>query len=148
MDILAEIKGLELMRGGIAVPVGQLLTVTEGDTVRVHMTVDYRGPFVSGAIWTAIGWTVIFFEEKFAVRLPIDFAESADFVTYPIICDVPIVNVPWTGMILYGDLFDIYAKIMEVTGLTDIFTPTYKNIIRITKVGEFQNFDIVSYEKV
>ncbi|MBA7677330.1 hypothetical protein ES703_85587 [subsurface metagenome] len=147
MDILAEINGLELIRGGIAVPAGELLTVTEGDTVRVHMTVDYRGPAVDGAIWTAIGWTVIFFEEKFAVRLPVHFDASAEFVTYDITCDVPIVNVPWTGMILYGDLFDIYAKIMEVPG-PDIFTPTYKNIIKITRVGEFQNFDIVSYEKV
>ncbi|GAI49032.1 unnamed protein product, partial [marine sediment metagenome] len=56
-----NVTGIEVIRRnpGVAatgVPVGEKLSVSVGDTVRVHMTVDYRGLAVDGAIWTAIGW--------------------------------------------------------------------------------------------
>ncbi|GAI81087.1 unnamed protein product, partial [marine sediment metagenome] len=126
-----NITGVEVIRrnSGVALGVvaGEKLDVEVGDTVRVHMTVDYRGLAIDGAVWTAIGWQtgVIIpeFIEVFNSRTPVHFDESLDFVTYPIDCDVEITDI--SGYLiefgLYGNVLDLYAKIMEVPG-PDIFT--------------------------
>lgn len=115
------------------------LTVVPGDTVRVYMTVDYRGPAMSGAVWTAIGVSGVWFDEMFTSRTPVSFGESYDFVPYEIICDVPIGDRP--------GVYDMYAKIMEIPG-PDIFTPTYSDVIEVLSPAEFRGFDIERYEKV
>jgi len=134
------ITGIEVIRGNpgatIGVVVGEKLPVAVGDTVRVHMTVDYRGPAIDGTVWTAIGWQVGIvipeFIEVFNSPTPVHFDESADYVTYPIDCDVPITDI--SGFMiefgLYGNVLDMYAKIMEVPG-PDIFTPTYSGVIEV-----------------
>ncbi len=129
------ITGIEIIRRnpGVGVPVGETLPVEVGDTVRVHMTVDYRGLAVDGAIWTAIGWQVVIlgFIEAFNSRTPVHFDESLEFVTYEIDCDVPItdIEVPQT-FDLYGNVLDMYAKIMEVPG-PDIFTDINMDAIEV-----------------
>ncbi len=47
-----EILSVERLMGGvgIAVPAGQKLTVMVGDTVRVHLGVDYGGAVTEGSI--------------------------------------------------------------------------------------------------
>ncbi|MBA7471422.1 hypothetical protein ES707_06728 [subsurface metagenome] len=139
-----QITGIEVIRhnpgvAAIGVPVGEKLSVSVGDTVRVHMTVDYRGLAVDGAIWTAIGWQtgVIIpeFIEVFNSRTPVHFDESIEFVTYPIDCDVEITDI--FGYLiefgLYGNVLDMYAKIMEVPG-PDIFTDIYMGAIEVMEV--------------
>ncbi len=134
------ITGIEVIRHNpgvaVGVPVGEKLTVEVGDTVRVHMTVDYRGLAIDGAIWTAIGWQVGVvipeFYETFTSRTPVHFDKSDEFVTYEFDCDVDILTLRPAEELLYGTTLDMYAKIMEVEG-PDIFTPTYEDVIEWTK---------------
>lgn len=143
-----QITGIEVIRGNpgvagnpvvIGVPVGETLPVEVGDTVRVHMTVDYRGQEVDGAIWTAIGWQtgiiIPEFIEVFNSRTPIHFNESDDYVTYPVVCDVPIMDISgyFIEFGLYGNVLDMYAKIMEVPG-PDVFTDIIKGAIEVLEV--------------
>ncbi|MBA7608170.1 hypothetical protein ES703_15345 [subsurface metagenome] len=137
-----NITGIEVIRHnpGVAIEVvaGERLPVSVGDTVRVHMTVDYRGLEVDGAIWTAIGWDTgvpLGFIEVFNSRTEVHFNQSEDFVTYPIDCDVEITDI--SGFLiefgLYGNVLDMYAKIMEVPG-PDIFTDIYPSAIEVVEV--------------
>jgi len=139
-----NIVGIEVIRrnpgvAAIGVPVGEKLPVAVGDTVRVHMTVDYRGLAVDGAIWTAIGWQVGViipeFVEVFNSRTPVHFDESEDYVTYPIDCDVDITDISdyFIEFGLYGNVLDMYAKIMEVP-CPDIFTDTEMGAIEVVEV--------------
>jgi len=125
---------------GIAVPAGEKLTVMPGDTVRVWLSVDYRGPAIDGAVWAAIGRQNLGFAEDFTGSVPVHFDPSFDWVTYPIAVDIPIWNRP-------GSDYDIYAKIMGVPG-PDIFTDVLLNVIDVIGAVEFQGFTIDSYEKV
>ncbi|GAJ24545.1 unnamed protein product, partial [marine sediment metagenome] len=140
------ITGIEVIRrnpgmAAIRVPVGETLPISVGDTVRVHMTVDYRGLAVDGAIWTAIGWQVGViipeFVEVFNSRTPVHFDESLEFITYEIDCDVPITDI--SGYFIefgyYGNVLDMYAKIMEVPG-PDIFTDKYMGAFEVAEEVE------------
>lgn len=147
-----QITGIEVIRHnpGVAVGVvaGEKLPVEVGDTVRVHMTVDYRGLPVDGAIWTAIGWQVGViipeFVEVFNSRTPVHFDQSLDFVTYEIDCDVPITDI--SGYMiefgLYGNVLDMYAKIMEVPG-PDIFTDICMGALEVIEVEPPPEFELI-----
>lgn len=133
----------QLLRSfGIAALPGEKLTVMVGDTVRVHLSVDYRGPAIDGEVWAAIGRQNLGFAEDFVpdAAVPIHFDQSFDWITYPIVVDIPIWDRP-------GVNYDMYAKIMGVPG-PDIFTDILLNIIDVIGIAEFQNFTIDSYEKV
>ena len=138
-----NITGIEVIKrnpgvAAMGVVAGETLPVEVGDTVRVHMTVDYRGPEIDGAIWTAIGWQVGVvieeFIEVFNKRIPIHFDRSGDFVTYQIDCDVPITDISgyFIEFGLYGNVLDMYAKIIEVPG-PDIFTDICMGAIEVTE---------------
>lgn len=144
-----QITSIEVIRGNpgvagnavIGVPAGEKLPVEVGDTVRVHMTVDHRGPRIENAeVYTAIGWQtgVIIpeFIEAYVGRTPgLTFEESLDFVTYEIVCDVPIEPIMMPiEFALYGNSLDIYAKIINVPG-PDIFTDSfYYKVIEVVEV--------------
>lgn len=127
---------------GVAALPGEKLTVMPGDTVRVRLSVDYMGPAIDGSVWVAIGRQNLGFAEDFVpdAPVPVHFAQSFDWVTYPIVVDIPIWDRP-------GIDYDMYAKIMGVPG-PDIFTDVLLNIIDVLGVAEFRNFTIDSYEKV
>ncbi len=132
-----------LLRGvGIAALPGEKLTVMVGDTVRVHMAVDYRGPAIDGAIHISYGSQNTWFNEDGNKQedVPVHFNQSMDWVPYEITCDIYIGGSP-------GENYDLYAKIMGVPG-PDIFSPTLLNVLDVLGVAEFQNFAITSYEKV
>lgn len=119
----------------IGVPVGEKLPVSVGDTVRVHMTVDHRGLEVDGAVWTAMGWDTgvpLGFIEVFNSPTPVHFNDDEDFVTYPIDCDVDITDISGFPIEfgLYGNVLDMYAKIMEVPG-PDIFTDICSGAVEV-----------------
>jgi len=142
-----QITGIEVIRGNpgvagsavIGVPAGEKLSVEVGDTVRVYMTVEHRGPRIENAeVYTAIGWqTGIIIQEFIEAYVGrtgkvLTFDESPDFGTYPIVCDVPIepIMMP-VEFALYGNALDIYAKIINVPG-PDIFTdPFYYKVIEV-----------------
>jgi len=148
-----NITGIEVIGrnpgvAAIGVPVGEKLPVAVGDTVRVHMTVDYRGMAMDGAVWTAIGWQVGViipeFIEVFNSRTPVHFNESLEFVTYEIDCDVPITDI--SGFLiefgLYGNILDMYAKIMEVPG-PDIFTDICMGAIEVIEVEPPPEYELI-----
>ncbi|MBA7646786.1 hypothetical protein ES703_54552 [subsurface metagenome] len=127
---------------GVAALSGEKLTVMVGDTVRVHLAVDYRGPAIDGEIHVSYGRQNAWFNEDGNKQsdTPVNFDQSMDWVPYEIACDVPIGGSP-------GSNYDLYAKIMGVPG-PDIFSPTLLNVLDVLGAPEFQNFEISSYEKV
>ncbi|GAI71530.1 unnamed protein product [marine sediment metagenome] len=139
-----RINTIESLLQGIAVPAGQKLTVMVGDTVRVHLAADYRGPAIDGEIHVSYGSQNAWFNEdgnkQSKPDLPVYFDQSMDFLPYEFACDIYIGGSP-------GENFDLYAKIMGVPG-PDIFSPTLFNVLDVLGAAEFQNFEIASYEKV
>ena len=127
----AEFQNL-VVTGYDGVPVGEPLMVTPGQTVTVHMSVDYRGPAIDGAIYTGIGWRVGIvieqFVHTFTSRTPVHFEDSYEFTPHEFDCDVDILTLPPAEELLYGTLLDMYAKIIEVPG-ADIYTPFYLGVI-------------------
>lgn len=133
-----RITSIEVIRhnpavpGAIGVPVGETLPVEVGDTVRFHMTVDYRGNDLDGAIYVGIGWRVGELIEQFihtfTSRTEVHFEASAEFTPQEFDCDVEILTLPPAEELLYGTLLDVYAKIIEVPG-ADIYTPFYLEVI-------------------
>ncbi|MBA7543915.1 hypothetical protein ES705_36258 [subsurface metagenome] len=132
-----------LLQGiGVAALPGEKLTVMLGDTVRVHLAVEYRGRAIDGEIHVSYGSQNTWFNEDGNKQsdTPVHFDQSMDFLPYEIACDVPIGGVP-------GSDYDLYAKIMGVPG-ADIFSQTLLNVLDVLGEAEFQNFEITSYEKV
>ena len=137
-----KINTLERLLQGLAVPAGEKLTVMVGDTVRVHLAVDYRGPAIDGEIHVSYGSQNAWFNEDGNKQndIPVSFDQSMDWEPYEFACDIYIGGSPGTN-------YDLYAKIMGVPG-PDIFTPTLLNVLDVLGVAAFQNFGITSYEKV
>ncbi|MBA7466779.1 hypothetical protein ES707_01969 [subsurface metagenome] len=139
-----KINGIEsLLQGiGIAALPGEKLTVMVGDTVRVHLAVDYRGPAISGEIHVSYGRQDTWFNEDGNKQddIPVSFEQSMDWVPYEIACDIYIGGSP-------GENYDLYAKIMGVPG-PDIFSPTLLNVLDVLGAAEFQDFAITGYAKV
>lgn len=132
-----------LLQGiGVAAVAGEKLEVMVGDTVRVHLAVEYRGPAIDGTIHVSYGRQNMWFNEDGNKQgdFLVHFNQSMDWVPYEIACDVPIGGSPGTD-------YDLYAKIMGVPG-PDIFSPTLLNVLDVLGVAEFQGFAITSYEKV
>ena len=132
-----------LLQGiGVAAVAGEKLEVMVGDTVRVHLAVEYRGPAIDGTIHVSYGRQDTWFNEDGYKQadIPVHFAQSMDWVPYEIACDVPIGGSP-------GANYDLYAKIMGVPG-PDIFSPTLLNVLNVLGAAEFQNFTITGYEKI
>lgn len=137
-----RINTIESLLQGIAVPAGEKLTVMVGDTVRVHLAVDYRGPDIDGEIHVSYGSQNAWFNEDGHKQndIPVRFDQSMDFLSYEFACDVYIGGSP-------GENYDLYAKIMGVPG-PDIFSPTLFNVLDVLGAAEFADFEITSYEKV
>jgi len=139
-----RINSIEALLEGISIAAlpGEKLTVMVGDTVRVHLAVDYRGPAIDGVIYVSYGTQNMWFDEDGNKQsdTPVHFEQSMDWVPYEFACDVPIGGSPGTN-------YDLYAKIMGVPG-PDIFSPTLLNVLDVLGVAEFQNFTITGYEKV
>jgi len=131
---LPQIKTLEQLFGdvGVAALPGELLTVAPGDTVRVTLQVDYRGPAIpTGAeVRCAFGKKGITFDEVFYVQRPVEFLESSDFLTHTITCDLLVPNRPYEG-------YDLYATIRGVPG-PDIFTPYLYNVLEVIGIEEYE----------
>ena len=140
----ARISSIEsLMRSiGANVLAGEKLAVMVGDTVRVRLDVDYRGPAIDATIHVSYGRQNTWFNEDGAKQgnFPVHFDSSMNWVPYSFACDVPIGGA-------YGVDYDLYAKIMGVPG-PDIFTPILMNVLDVMGAAEFQGFEITGYEKI
>lgn len=142
-----KVVSIEKLLGGVdglgieAAPPAKL-TVMVGDTVRIKMGVDYRGPAIDGEIHVTYGQKDTWFNEDGNKQedIPVHFDSSMDWRPYTFTADVYIGGNPGTN-------YDLYAKIMGVPG-PDIFTPTYLNVLDVLGAAEFRNFAITSYEKI
>ncbi len=139
-----QINSIESLLQGIGVEAlaGEKLTVMVGDTVRVHLDVEYRGPAIDGSIHISWGHQNLWFNEDGNKQddFPVHFDQSFDWAPYKFACDVLIGGD-------YGTGYDMYAKIEGVPG-PDIFAPTLLNVLDVLGAAEFLNFGIASYEKV
>lgn len=143
LKIVSIEKLLEGVGGlGVAAAPPTKLTVMVGDTVRIKMGVDYRGPAIDGTIHVTYGKQDTWFNEDGNKQkdIPAHFDASIDWKSYTFTADVYIGGSFGTG-------YDLYAKIMGVPG-ADIFTPTYLDVLDVSGAAEFRNFAVTSYEKV
>ncbi|GAI70736.1 unnamed protein product [marine sediment metagenome] len=136
--------GLEIVRQGIgiAVPVGQKLTIMRGDIVRMNVSFDYRGIALTGlTLRCSIGQRVmvIGFDEIAFGQASVDVAESIDFVGYTVFADID------TSPIESGANYDIEAKIEEYVGDTLV---SRDDVIDVIGAPEFTGFSIDSYDVV
>jgi len=132
----------ELMgEGGVEVAPGQLLQVRVGDKVRVKASLEYMGTALSDYFYAAIGNAGAFgFDEILNAQVPVSFAQSATWQTYQLSVDIPI-----TSAISPGKTYSLYCKIK---GHLEAGQPEVDNVIEVLAPAQFQNFQIVSYEKV
>ena len=148
-------RSVEQLLQGIAVPAGsKLYGIMPGDTVRVKATIDYRGPewddYFYAAIgeWRGITWPVdigAFDEIWDSDPMPVHFDASTDWVTYDLTVEIPITEIgiaPWTP-----GWFDLYAKLTR-PGIGGLITPRLDNVIEVLLAPEFDNFNILSYDKL
>ena len=140
-NIMKQAEGI--FRGmAIEVPAGQKLQIMRGDTVRMHVGFDYRGPAITGlTLRCSIGQrkAVIGFDEIAYGRATISLDQSFDFVPYTAFADID------TSPISPDTNYDIEAKIEEYMPETLV---GIDNVIDILGIAEFANFTITSYEKV
>lgn len=135
-------RQVEAILGGLGVAPPGKLTVMVGDTVRVTLTVRYRGRAVSGKCYVAFGQKDTWFNEDANKRkeIPVSFEPDSVWKTYTITVDVPIGGST-------GVNYDLYAKLISLPG-PDIFTPTYLNVLDVLGAPEFDDFKITDYSKV
>jgi len=126
---------------GVAAVPGEKIQVVWGDTVRIKATIQYRGNALDDYFYGSIGKKYLgIFDEVLVAQVPVHFAQSLDFVPYNLQVDIPI-----TTDIGIGTNYDIYVKLRENPGAG---MPEVDNCIDVVGKPEFQNFMIVSYEKV
>ncbi len=125
---------------GLGVPAGQVLTIIQGQTVRMSVSFRYRGPAKSVSLRCSIGTRVagIFYESVYASKT-ISHPLSADWITRNEYADIP------TSGLSTSLGYDIEAKISEYAAATLV---KIDNVIDVIGAPEFQNFAIVSYEVV
>lgn len=137
MDILDQVDQI-LMEIGVAPP--GVLTITQGQTVRMSVSFRYRGPAKSVSLRCSIGTRVagIFYESVYATKA-ITLSSSVDFVNYTAYADIPTSGLsPSVG-------YDIEAKISEYAAATLV---KIDNVIDVIGAAEFQNFAITDYSIV
>ena len=129
-------------------PPGLLYGVIAGvNSVKVKGSIQYKGPKLDTIFYATIGNDVLgIMNDLWSKSSPITFAASSDWKTYPLEVTIPITvqaKLPWTP-----DWFDIEVSIG--TGITGTYAlgPKYLNVIEVLLAPAFQNFNIVSYEKV
>lgn len=123
---------------GVAAVPGEVLTVIGGDTVRLIVSIDYRGPGITDTLYGAIGNRGVTFDEIWAGQNPVTFQQSVDWLTHTFTVDI-VTDAEHPG------LYDIYVKLVNHT---EAGMPELADCIEVIGVAEFQNFAITSYEKV
>ena len=127
-------------------PPGLLYGVIAGvNSVRVKASIQYRGPALDDYFYAAIGNRLVVFDEYWNASSYVHFDATSTWTTYNMEVTIPITviaHLPWTP-----GWMDLYVKIG--TGLTPRkMGPEYSNVIEVLLQGDFQQFTIVSYEKV
>lgn len=131
------LNGVNLNGLGVAPP--GILEIIKGDTVRMSVSFQYRGPAQVVTLRCSIGTRIagIFNESCYGLK-SISLSKSYDFQNYTAYADILTTMNPSEG-------YDIEAKISEYTSATLV---KYDNVINVIGAAEFQNFAITDYSKV
>jgi hypothetical protein len=125
-------------------PLGSVIEVRNGDTVRITVGYSYRGPAKSLSLYGAIGVQAVWFDEKVHGSRQISLPESTNWITRSDYTDIVID----TTKIAAGTGYEIYAKIMEGSSDLVISPVVYDVITVLSAAAEFQNFQISTWAKV
>ena len=125
-------------------PLGSVIEVRNGDTVRITVGYSYRGPAKTLTLYGAIGVQAVWFDEKVHGSRQISLPESTNWITRSDYTDIVID----TSKIAAGTGYEIYAKMMD--GSSDlVLSPVVYDVITVlSAAAEFQNFQISSWAKV
>ena len=138
MDAIDEAQ-LIVRQVGFDVPAGQKLEVMRGDTVRVNVEFDYRGPAATYTMRCSIGQTSWLGFDEIAYGLAsIPLEASSDFVGYQAYADID------TSPVAGQPDYDMEAKIAEYPETL----VRLDNVIDILEGAELRDFRIAGYEKV
>lgn len=126
-----EFRNFRVLSYNDTSPPGKI-TVLVGETVRVAVAAEYRGPAVSGHIFAAYGlerwWGFSTDVNKRSPDIPVSFGPSDDWEPYTLTINVPIGEPA-------GADFHLYAKIINFP-VPDVETPRYRNALDvIVEVG-------------
>jgi len=136
-----QVQSIESLLSGIAAVPGEKIQVWVGDKVRVKASLSYRGAALSDYFYGAIGnKRVGVFDEILNAQVAISFPQCSNWTAFQLTVGIPI-----TSAISPGTDYDLYVKIK---GHTEAGLPEVDNCIDVIGAPEFQNFQIVSYEKV
>lgn len=125
-----EIAGLQLIRGNISLETGVLagetVKLSYGDTLRVNVSFDYRGPVGKATLYGAIGVRGVGFDEQSVGQVEIDLPQSLIFT--PLLRNVDIAVSPTMNP---GTNYDLYCKLLEYP---EAGMPEKDNVIEITGI--------------
>jgi len=106
----------------------EVLQLQVGNTCRVMVNYDYSGPQVLAKIRVPIGRVGVFgFDEVVYKVVSITVPATPEKTTYQTPVDIYI-----SSAMTVQPGYDLYAKIVDIPG-ADIYSPTYHNVIEITK---------------
>jgi len=128
---MLSITGVQVIRGnhdanmGLAVQAlpGEKVELTYGDSLRINVRLDYKGPTLSATLYGAIGVRGVGFTEKVAGDEAVTFPKADAFTPWS-----GSVQIPVTADIKPGTDYDIYCKIKEYPGAG---LPEVDNVINI-----------------
>ncbi len=131
---MLSITGVQVIRGnhdanmGLAVEAapGEKVGLTYGDSLRVNVRLDYKGPALEATLYGAIGVRGIGFDEKVTGEAPAIFTKSDNFAPWSGSVEIPI-----SADIAPGADYDIYCKIKEYPGAG---MPQVDDVITITGI--------------
>lgn len=128
---------------GIAPP-GKL-TVVLGKTVKVTVSVIYRGPAISGKLHVAFGAKDTVFNEdghkQTTPDISVSFGPHGDWKNYIF---TPTILIGGSA----GVNYDLYAKFYGMSGVADQHSPTYLDVLDVIGLAEFTNFVITDYSVI
>ncbi len=117
---------------------GQKLQIMRGDTVRVHVAFEYRGPTMSVTPYASIGQIRlgVFDEIASNVGPAISLSQSQDWRAYTGYVDID------SSPVSPGTNYDLMAKLKEYPGETEV---RLTDVIDVLGAAEFRNFEITEY---
>lgn len=131
---MLSITGIEVIRGNhdsnmelaVQAAPGEKVELTYGDSLRVNVRLDYKGPALEATLYGAIGVRGIGFDERVAGDAPAHFTKSDVFTPWSGSVEIPI-----TADIKPGTNYDIYCKLKEYPGAG---MPRVDDVITITGI--------------
>lgn len=125
-----------------------VISLTQGETLRITVSLYYQGPAFSGSLYGAIGSKQLTaFNEVIHATSSLVLPQYAS----PTLVSGKYVDIPITTALAAGKDYSIYIKVQNgITPTVDTtMSPYYENAIHITGIEiDFTSFQIANYAKV